>query len=496
MADRFTGEVLADKYRLETLIAADDVSGLYSGVNIRLERPVLVKVLPAELAEDEIICTQFFDRARLQSHITGPNVLTVSDFGTAGDGSGYVVFEGSADGTLANAMRVRGKMPWMEAVDIARQIATALAAGHMANATHGNLTPAKILLTVAPGGTPDTKVFDFGSTNPLTSGELNGQSISDVLYLAPEQCSGSEVADSRSDIYALGVILYEMLAGEPPFTGEKPTDVMLKQIEEPPAPLSAFRQDLPPAIEPIVLKALTKDSELRYQTAAEMEQELYGVLHGRETAAAAGNNNLWKTAFIVLAGIALLSAFLIYATSSKQTNPATALQPDANGLPVQPINPATGAEEQSLALMPGALPETMSNANVDLPPGVMPGGDGYNPWANGTTPPAGAPPTYVGPGGQIYTIDPNTGSPFMAPEGGVILVPVPANTNTNTGVKPAPSPKAPANANTATTPEPDTAPKPTPAPAKPTPAPSKAPAQKPPANKPAGDAAAEPELEN
>lgn len=471
---------------MDSLIAADDTSGLYSGANIRLERPVLIKVLPPELAEDENIRAVFFDRARLQSHITNPNVLSVSDFGTAGNGSAYIVFEGSAEETLANEMRVRGKLPWMEAVETSRQIASALAAGHVANAIHGNLSPNKVLLTNSPEGLRTARVFDFGSTNPLTSGEINGQSISDVLYLAPEQCSGSEVADSRSDIYALGVILYEMLAGEPPFAGEKPTDVMLKHIEEPPAPLSAFRQDLPPTIEPVVLKALAKDPELRYQTVAEVERELSGILHGTPAAAAAsGGNNLWKTAFIVLAGIALLSAFLIYATSSKQTNPATALQPDANGQPVQPIPPATGAEEQSLALMPGMLPESMSNANVDLPPGVMPGGDGYNPWANGVAPPAGAPPQYIGPGGQVYTIDPNTGSPFMPPDGGVILVPVPANTNTNAAAKPTPSPKAPAN--TATTPEPDATAKPSPATAKPTPAPTKAPAQKPPANKPAAE---------
>ena len=488
MADRFTGQVIADKYRLDSLVAADDTSGVYGGVNIRLERPVLIKVLPPELAEDENIRTRFFDQARLQSQVTNPNVLNVSDFGTDGDRSGYIVFEGSADENLANEIRVRGKLPLIEAVETARQIASALAAGHMANAIHGNLQPNKVLLKNSPEGLRNVKVFDFGSTNPVASGELNGQSLSDAVYLAPEQCSGSEVADSRSDIYALGVILYEMLAGEPPFTGEKPTDVMLKHIEELPAPLSAFRQDLPPAIEPVVLKALAKDPELRYQTAAEVEQELSGILHGKvAAAAAAGSNNLWKTAFIVLAGIALLSAFLIYATSSKQTNPTTALQPDANGQPVQPINPATGAEEQSLALMPGALPESMSNANVDLPPGAMPGGDGYNPWANGVAPPPGAPPQYIGPGGQIYTIDPNTGSQFMTPDGGVILVPVPANTSTNTAAKPTPSPKTPANANTAATPEPDAAAKPTPAPAKPTPAPTKAPAQKPPANKPAAE---------
>lgn len=489
MADQFTGKVLADKYRLGPVVTTGDAGDVYSGVNVQLERPVLVKVLSPELAVDENIRAQFFEQARQQSHISNLNVLNVHDFGTAADGTGYIVFEGSADETLANAIRTHGRMQWPEAVGIARQAASALAAGHMAGTIHGNLTPEKILITIAPDGSRTAKVYDFGSANPLTSGEVNEQSVTEIAYLAPEQCSGSEVADSRSDIYALGVILYEMLAGEPPFTGEKPTAVMLKHIEEPPAPLSAFRHDLPPTIEPVVVKALAKDPELRYQTAAEVEQELFAIESGGTTAAAAaGGNNLWKTAFIVLAGIALLSAFLIYATSSRQTDPTTALQPDANGQPVQPINPATGAEEQSLVSMPGMLPENMGNANVDLPPGAMPGGDGYNPWGAGTAPPPGAPTQYIGPGGQVYTIDPNTGSPFMAPEGGVVLVPVPVNTNT--AAKPSPTPKTPpANANIAQTPAPDATTKPSPVPAKPTPAPTKAPAQKPTqkpaANKPA-----------
>ena len=174
----------------------------------------------------------------------------------------------------------------------------------------------------------------------------------------------------------------------------------------------------------------------------------------------------WKTAFIVLIGVVLLSGVLIYSTSSRRTEPTMALQTDANGQPVQPLNPATGVEEERLAAMPA---DAIANANVSTMPGQLPGGDGYNPWANGGKPPAGAP---AGPGGGYMTIPNGGGSQFMPPDcilqpSGIYLCPVPVNANTAT-VKPSPMPKASAanaNAQTAPTPGPAT----TPAPPKPTP---------------------------
>jgi hypothetical protein len=181
----------------------------------------------------------------------------------------------------------------------------------------------------------------------------------------------------------------------------------------------------------------------------------------------------WKTAFIVLIGVVMLSAVLIYSTSSKRTEPTTVLQTDANGQPVQPLNPATGIEEERLASLP---PDTANvNANVSTMPGQLPGGDGYDPWANGGKPPAGAP---IGPGGGYVTIPNGGGSQFMPPEcilqpSGIYLCPVP--TNTNAAAKPSPTPRGSANANVQPSPTPATgaSPKPTATPpgAKPSPTP-------------------------
>jgi hypothetical protein len=230
-----------------------------------------------------------------------------------------------------------------------------------------------------------------------------------------------------------------------------------------------------------LLKALAKDPELRYQTAGEFADDLARAAAGQPAlAAVAGTNNIWKTAFLVLAGISLLSVFLIYATSVKQTDPTTVLQPDANGQPVQPINPATGAEEQNLTAMPGMMPEIVGNSNSTVP-GTAPGGDGYNPWATGAPPPGAPPQTYIGPGGQTINIPPGQ-SPFMQeiPAGctmtpsGLLLCPV---TPTPTP-RQSPTPRPPADANTATTPVPEV--KPTATPARTPVTPAKTPA----ANKP------------
>jgi hypothetical protein len=193
-----------------------------------------------------------------------------------------------------------------------------------------------------------------------------------------------------------------------------------------------------------------------------------------EDAPAGAKPNPWKTAFIVLIGIVALSGIMIYSTSVKQTDPTTVLQTDANGQPVQPLNPASGVEEDRLASMPADA--AIANTNTATQPGQLLGGDGYDPWANGGKPPTGGPP--VGPGGGFVTV-PNGGSQFMPPDcilqpSGIYLCPVPVNANA--AVKPSPTPRqTPQNANVqpSPTPAPGATPKasPTPPGAKPTPTP-------------------------
>ncbi len=444
MIDEFEGQIIADKYRVDSLFHESDLGGFYRGWNLMMDKPVTIKILAPSLAIDERLVKRFIDEAKAGSKITHPNVLSVTDFGTDGRGNSYAIYEGCDGDALSGVISRDGALSVPHSLEIAAQAAAGLSAAHASETIHGSLSPEKILIS-DDEGLMTAKVFDLGF-HPV-----GRTSTADVRYISPEQYDDPTACDERSDIYSLGVILYEMLAGELPFAGETIAELKHKQDSEPPPPLSAFRSDLKDDIEPMILTAMSIDPARRYQTMAAFAEDLQLMSGGApkaaaETAAAAAaadkpKRNLWQTAFIVLAGMSVLAVALIYGTSVKKTDPTTQLQPDAASLPVQPIGPATGAQEESLAKLPAMTDaEIMASANMDQPPGTLPGGDGYNAWANGGAPPIGAPPQqYVPPGGQVYTIDPNGGSQFMPPEGGVVLVPVPANTDPAT--KPSPTPK-------------------------------------------------------
>ncbi len=510
------GKNIAGKYRIDSLIRETELGDFYRGTNISTGVPVTVKILAPAMAIDVRYIDRFLAEAKRAAGVSHRNILNSIDVGTDVQGLPFAVYEGIEGDTVAETLRLYGPMTEARAIGIAQQIASALAAANLSGTNHGGLNKNKALINNIDG-IDTVKVYDFGVRPHARN------SISAVPYLAPEQCGDPASSDERSDVYSLGVMLYEMIAGEPPFTGATPAAIIQKHNSVPPAPLSAFRQDLHPQVEPIILSAIAPDATRRYQSVADLEEDLgrLGTETGAEipptnvikaAAATAGDigpkRNVWQTAFIVLAGIAVLSGALIYATYTRQTNPTTTTQADANSSPVQPINPATGAQEEAMLRM-GDLGDasTLPNAGMEVPPGTLPGGDGYNPWQNGGVPPAGAPltsgpatngvpgtgpsmPTYVPPPGQTVTVDPNGGSVFMPNEGGVILVPIPAATEPV--VKPSPTPKNPAT-NTAVKPPTDGKPATTanpPVKPQPTPTPKTNPAK--PAKKtngPAGEAA-------
>ena len=489
MTDQFIGEVLADKYRIDSVIRDGSLGKLYRGTQLSMDKPVAVKILSPALAVDEKIVKQFSAEVRTLSRLSHPNIPSVTDYGQDNRGAVYIVTEQPDGESLKNAIRREGQFSPERANRITQQIASAISAANANGVLHQNLTSENIFLSRTADGADFVKVLDFGAIQ--TDEHAAFDNVKTVEYLSPERFSDAPDVDSRSDIYSLGVILYEMLAGEVPFTGENATDVMLKHAQEPPLLLSAFRSDLPNEIEMIVQRALAKVPENRYQSANDLADALNRatVFATRVSPDAAPRalledapqNNLWKTAFIVLAGIAVLSGFFIYMTQVKQTNPTTTLQTDANGSPVQPVNPATGVSEQSLSNMGAYNPSQDANVNT-MTPGVMPGGDGYDPWARGGRPPTGA-PQYVPPTGQMYDGNANPDSPFMVPEG-YELRQVNANINTkaqpsatktpransaNSNVNPSPMPTVPQKTNT---PEPKPSPDKTPTPAPKKPAPS------------------------
>ncbi len=487
MADDLTGKVVADKYGVETLIRESDSGDLFAARHEIRDTPLTLQILPQALAIDARWSKAFVERARKASAAADPNILNITDFGTDAHGVTYAVYEPIDGKTLRELLDEADTLEQARAIDIARQIAAGVAAAHEKGISHGALSPSDVFIRSGDDAKDTVKVFGFGR-DPKDVGR-----DADIRYLAPEQLTKTPAGDHRSDIYSLGAILYEMLSGVVPFDGKTPGEILKKIDAEPPPPMSAFRRDLLPDIEPIILTALAADPERRYQSIAAFGEDLglaSGASADKTSAAAAGSKrNVWQTAFIVLAGVVLLGIALIYATTVRRTDPTATAQAEPGTLPVQPIGPATGAQEESLAKMPDLTPEdiaAMQAGTMDVPPGTVPGGDGYNAWASGA-PPVGAPPPtgqppaqYVPPGGQTVTVDPNGGSQFMPPEGGVILVPVPQG-NSNTAAKPTPTPKN-AGGNTATptgTPKPMVSPTPKPAssPAKPAATPKKKPGE-------------------
>ncbi len=466
MIEDIVGKLVADKYRIESLIREGSAGDLFAGKHEISDKPVTIMVLPQALAIDARWSKKFIDAARSASSVSHPNILNVTDFGTDAKGVSYAVFEPASGETLRGLLADGSSIDEQRALGFAHQIATGVAAAHEKKIIHAALAPANVFVE-----NDTAKVYGFGG-DPLDIAKG-----ADPRYLAPEQSNAYPVADERSDIYSLGIMLYEMLTGVVPYDGATAVDVAKKQNAEPAPPLSTFRRDLHPDIEPILLSAIALDPERRYQTMTAFAEDLEMLTTGKVKTAAAtagsSKHNVWQTAFIALAGITLLAAALIYFTSVRKTDPTAQLTADAGSLPVQPIGPATGAQEESLAKLPEMTEAEIMAASagmMEVPPGTLPGGDGYNAWSGNGAPPIGAPaqgvpPTgmpqpYTPPGGQTVVIDPNGGSQFMPQDSGVILVPVPVQTDTNTAPTTKPTPNTAANAVVKPTPKPMATPPP------------------------------------
>lgn len=294
--DPLVGQTLADKYRIEELINEGGMGAVYRGTHILMDKTVAVKVLHPALAADDKIVARFSREARAASRISHPHALNVTDFGESGNGIVFLVMEYLKGETLKEVIHNQGPMPVERVIEIIRQICGALEAAHAEGVVHRDLKSDNIMLVDV--GTGDwAKVLDFGIAKitekvgqdpALTAPNLI---IGTPQYMSPEQCSQAAEIDSRSDIYSLGVILYEMLVGHVPFTGESPTAIMMKHLQEPPPSVLEERQDLPSAVGRVVTRAMAKRPEDRFQTVSELSDQLVIAAESKDPAPATAGTN-------------------------------------------------------------------------------------------------------------------------------------------------------------------------------------------------------------
>jgi len=268
---------LGERYDVLASAGAGGMAQVYRGTDTVLNRTVAIKVLGPQYAQDEGFVERFRREAQAAARLNHPNVVSVFDTGSDGPVH-YIVMEYVAGRTLAEVLKAEGHLMPERAAEIAAQVATALSFAHAAGIVHRDVKPGNIMIT--PSG--EVKVMDFGiaraaSSEPLTQ---TATVLGTASYLSPEQAQGGAV-DARSDIYSLGVVLYESLTGAPPFQADSPVAVAYKHVQEQPVPPSQVVPGIPPDIEAIVLKAMAKNPANRYATAAEMSEDLERFLSGR-----------------------------------------------------------------------------------------------------------------------------------------------------------------------------------------------------------------------
>ena len=325
-------------YKISKRIGAGGMGEVYLATDITAGRKAALKLLPARFTGNAERLTRFQQEARAVVGLNHPNILTVYEIGE--DRSTHYIASELIEGETLRQRLMRGPMQLNEAVDVAIQVATALAAAHEAGIVHRDIKPENIMLR--PDGY--VKVLDFGiaklaesafaeatadGAGSMTLAETNLGSIQGtVRYMSPEQACGAPI-DKRTDIWSLGVVLYEMVTGHAPFTGETPKDVMTSILEKEPPPLTSYVAHTPAELQQIISKTLRKDREERYQSVHELLEALKGLRHKlefkaelrRSTSARSWLRWTAMTAALLALG-AIVAAIMMFSSNRVRSTPA------------------------------------------------------------------------------------------------------------------------------------------------------------------------------
>jgi eukaryotic-like serine/threonine-protein kinase len=300
-----TPQHLSDRYEIGEILGFGGMSEVHMARDLRLHRDVAVKVLRADLARDPSFYLRFRREAQNAAALNHPAIVAVYDTGEADTPAGplpYIVMEFVDGVTLRDIVHTDGPMPLRRAIETIADACQALNFSHQHGIIHRDVKPANIMISKAGA----VKVMDFGIARAIAdSGNSVTQTaavIGTAQYLSPEQARGDTV-DARSDVYSLGCVLYEILTGEPPFIGDSPVAVAYQHVREDPVPPSERYEGISPELDAVVLKALAKNPDNRYQTAAEMRADLVRVHNGEAPDAPKVLTDAERTSMLAATGL-------------------------------------------------------------------------------------------------------------------------------------------------------------------------------------------------
>ncbi len=266
-------EMLGERYQLQDPIGRGGMATIYRGLDLHMDRVVAIKVLRDVYSSDPKFVKRFELEAKAASALQHPNIVQVYDYGLT-DGNYFIVMELVEGTDLRRYLRSRGVLDVDRAVIIAHDVALGLGAAHRRNIVHRDVKPQNILV----GRRGAIKLTDFGIASvykDMNAERLTttGMTLGTVQYYAPEQAQG-EIVTPAADVYALGIVMYEMLTGRPPFDGDTPVAVAMQHIQDPPTPPSQLNPNIPQPLEEIILRCLEKEPQMRFRDGSQLARAL------------------------------------------------------------------------------------------------------------------------------------------------------------------------------------------------------------------------------
>jgi serine/threonine-protein kinase len=358
------GQVVAGKYRIDSVIGEGGMGYVVAAHHLQLETRVAIKLLKPELSANAEAVARFGREARAAVRIVSQHVARVFDVGTLDNGAPYMVMEYLEGADLANLIAQRGPFPIPEAIDYVLQACEAISEAHAAGVVHRDLKPANLFCVRRPDGATSIKVLDFGISKMTGTGanSFNHTKTTAIMgspfYMSPEQMESTRGVDTRTDIWGLGVILYELVTARTPFEGAALPEICLRVATQQPPSMRSIRAEVPPNLELAILKCLEKDRDKRYSNVAELAIAL------RDFATPRGRHSVDN---------------IVRALPSSQEAVAAATLPapsDAGAKTIEPFGsthpPITGGKGKTVALVLGIAGVVVAGVVVALRVGQAP----------------------------------------------------------------------------------------------------------------------------